>query len=351
MQMSGGTPAALVAVLVAPMLMMARAEGPRVEVRSDEAARRIDVTVDGKPFTSYIYPETLKKSVLWPIHSPGGAFVTRGFPLDPRPGERIDHPHQIGLWFNHGDVNGFDFWNNSEAIAPDRARKMGTIVHRRIGRIQSGEGRGEVNVEMEWIGGDGVPLLREQTTFIFRASLDTWSIDRITTLTALDSPVVFRDNKEGVLGLRVARQLEHPTSKAEVLTDTSGRPTAVPVLDNTGITGLYVSSEGREGDAVWGTRGRWTLLRGTVGGKAVTVAMLDHPANPGFPTYWHARGYGLFAANMLGVREFSGGKEVFDFTLGPRKSATFRHRVLVKSGRVPPPTVEAEYQEFIKAER
>jgi hypothetical protein len=350
--MSRQTPAALVAaVSVVPMLMTAAAQGPRVEVRSDEAARRIDITVDGKPFTSYIYPVILKKPVLWPIRSAGGAVITRGFPLEPRPNERIDHPHHIGLWFNHGNVNGFDFWNNSAAIPPDRAARMGTIVHRQIGQIQSGTGKGELSVEMDWIGGDDAPLLREQTTFVFRASGDIWSIDRVTTLTALAKQVVFRDNKEGVLGLRVARALEHPASKPEIFTDASGKPTAVPVVDNTGVTGMYVSSEGLTGDAVWGTRGRWTLIRAKVDGEPVTVAILDHPSNPGFPTYWHARGYGLFAANMLGAREFSAGKEVVDFTLGPRRSTTFRHRVLVRSGKMQPATVESEYQEFVRAER
>ena len=339
---------AVAATLMAPILM-GSAEQPRVEIISREAARRVDVTVDGRPFTSYIYPQSLTKQVLWPIRSARGTVITRGFPLEPRPGERVDHPHQVGLWFNHGDVNGFDFWNNSAAIKPERAAKMGTIVHRRIGPIHSGAGQGELNVEMDWIGGDGVPLLREQTTFTFRASGDIWSIDRMTTLTALDRQVVFRDNKEGVLGLRVARALEHPASKPEIFTDASGKPTAVPVLDNTGVTGLYVSSEGREGDAVWGTRGRWMLLRATVDSEPVAVAMLDDPSNPGFPTYWHARGYGLFAANMLGAKEFSGGKETFNFTLEPRTSATFRHRILVWSGTIQSPAVESEYQTFIKS--
>jgi hypothetical protein len=337
---------AVVATLLGTVLVVS-ARQPHVEITARDAARRVDVTVEGRPFTSYIYPETLKKPVLWPIRSARGTVITRGFPLDPRPGERVDHPHQVGLWFNHGDVNGFDFWNNSDAIKPERAAKMGTIVHRRIGEIHSGAGQGELNVELDWIGGDGVPLLRERTQFIFRANGDLRSIDRLTTLTALDRQVVFRDNKEGVLGLRVARALEHPADKPEVFTDASGKPTAVPVLDNTGVTGHYVSSEGREGDAVWGTRGRWTLLGATVDGQPVTVALLDHPSNPGFPTYWHARGYGLFAANMLGAKEFSGGKEAFDFTLEPRTSATFRHRILVWSEPIKPTAVESEYQAFI----
>jgi len=124
--------------------------------------------------------------------------------------------------------------------------------------------------------------------------------------------------------------------------------TTVPRLDNTGVTGHYRSSEGVEGDSVWGTRGRWTMLTGVLGGKPVTLAMLDHPKNVGFPTYWHARGYGLFAANPLGLKIFSNGKEQLNFRLGPGQSTTFRHRVLILSGTATPQQIEAYYQDFAR---
>ena len=116
----------------------------RILVTPHENAKRVDVTIDGKPFTSYIWPSTIKKPVLYPLLSARGTAVSRGFPLDPRKGERIDHPHHVGLWFNHGDVNGFDFWNNSDDITGDRVPKMGTIHHRRILAAKSGDESGEV---------------------------------------------------------------------------------------------------------------------------------------------------------------------------------------------------------------
>jgi hypothetical protein len=317
----------------------------RVQVTPNEAARRVDITIDGKPFTSYIWPTTLKKPVLYPLRTAKGTIVTRGFPLEPRKGERVDHPHHVGLWFNHGDVNGLDFWNNSDAIKPDQAPKMGTILHSKIVDTKSGD-RGELAVEMEWVASDGKPLLREQTRFVFSGTADSRTIDRITTLTALDKPVVFHDIKEGVLGMRVARALEQPADKPETFTDASGRPTSVPVLDNTGVTGQYVSSEGLKGDAVWGTRGRWTLLGGTVDGEQVTLAILDNPSNPGFPTYWHARGYGLFAANPLGEKDFTNGKQQFNLTIDPGKSTTFKHRILILSEAPKPDVIERAYKAF-----
>ncbi len=337
----------LTALIATSMLVIVSAQSGSVKITPNEAQRRIDVTIDGKPFTAYIWPTTLKKPVLWPIRAANGAVITRSYPLEPKAGERSDHPHQVGLWFNHGDVNGFDFWNNSEAIKPDQAKKFGTIVHRKIGEVKStASGAGELNVEMDWVAGDGTTLLRETTKFVFAGGPNKRTIDRITTLTALDTPVVFRDNKEGVLGMRMTRALEQPATKPEIFTDASGKATAVPVLDNTGVTGEYVSSEGLKGDAVWSTRGRWTLLGGKIDEQPVTVAILDHPTNPGFPTHWHARGYGLFSANMLGAKEFSKGKEEFNFRIDAGKSATFRHRIVILNAEPKPAAIEAEYKTF-----
>ena len=317
-----------------------------VQIVPNEAARRVDVTIDGQPFTSYIWPDSVKKPVLYPLRTNKGTLVTRGYPLDPRPGERVDHPHHVGLWFNYGDVNGLDFWNNSDAIKTAERDKYGTIRHTAIKRVRSGKTEGELQVEMQWLGPDGVALLREETTFVFHGGTGSRAIDRITKLTALDKKVVFNDNKEGVIGLRVARELEQPSDKPEVFTDANGKPTSVPKLDNTGVTGRYTSSEGKTGDAVWGTRGRWTMLSGKIGQEDITLAILDHPSNPGYPTYWHARGYGLFAANTLGQKVFSEGKQTLNFALAPGQSATFRYRVLILSRAAKPDELESQFRIF-----
>lgn len=317
-----------------------------VRIVVKEAARRADVLVDGRPFTSYIWADTLKKPVLYPLRTSAGTIVTRGYPLEPRPGERVDHPHHVGLWFNYGDVNGLDFWNNSDAVKPQDRHKYGSIRHTRIKRTAGGRNRGTLEVEMDWVAPDGKVLLREETTFVFHAAAGMRAIDRFTKLTALDARVSLNDNKEGLLGMRVARQLEQPAQKAELFTDASGKATSVPTLDNTGVTGQYLSSEGKTGDAVWGTRGRWAVLTGKIADEPIAVAVLDHPKNPGHPTYWHARGYGLFAANNLGQRALSGGKEELKFALESKQSVLFRHRVLIQSGVLTPDQMETHYRQF-----
>jgi hypothetical protein len=334
------------AVLVSPA---AKKNGERIQVKPNEAASRVDISIDGKPFTSYIWPTTLAKPVLYPLRSAKGTAITRGYPLEPRPGERVDHPHHVGLWFNYGNVNDFDFWNNSEAIKPENAPKMGNVRHRSIVAAKSGANQGELQVETDWITGKQQLILKEHTRFVFRGGPNFRSIDRTTTLTALDEKVVFHDDKEGMLGMRVTRALEMPSDKPEVFTDASGKPTTVSKMDNTGVNGMYLTSEGKKGDAAWGTRGRWCNLSGRVGDEPVTITILDHPSNPGFPTFWHARGYGLFAANPLGKKIFTNGKEEMNFSIAPKESVTFRYRVLISSDIVAPEKTEAAYQDFVKS--
>jgi Methane oxygenase PmoA len=296
------------------------------------AERKVDVLVDGKLFTAYIYPDTavLKKPVLFPLISPGGNTLTRGFPLAPRAGERVDHPHHVGLWLNYENVNGFDYWNNSTAITPENRRKRyGTIVHTGVKKIKSGK-KAILETTADWVDSDGkgTLTLREKTTYRFQATAGQRIIDRITTLTAvIDTDL--GDVKDGMLAVRVDRALEHPATQPEVFTDAQGNPSAVPVMDNTGVSGSYRSSEGVEGDKVWSTRATWVSLRGILNGEKVSLAIIDHPQNLSYPTWWHARGYGLFAANPLGGKAFTGGKTTVGFKLSKGASVTFRYRVVI----------------------
>ena len=304
-----------------------------VQVVADEANRRVDITIDGQPFTSYIWPETLKKPVLYPFITDEGVTVTRGYPLSPRPGERVDHPHHAGLWFNYENANGFDFWNNSDAIKPENRAKMGTILHTKIVSAKSGRNRGELVVESVWVTGSNQQILNQSTRYVFARRAGTRVIDMDITLTALDR-VVFKDAKDGLLGLRVANWLESPNEKGGIFMDASGRPTKVDAADTSAATGVYLTSEGVKGDAAWGTRGRWCTLTGSTGGHTVTIGILDHPANPGYPTTWHARGYGLFAVNPLGPSIFNPKLPALNLTLEKNQTASFRYRIILFSHAV-----------------
>lgn len=296
--------------------------------------KQIDLEYNGKVMTSYCYYDSLMKPILFPLNTVSGVTVTRGFPIDPRPGERVDHPHHTGMWLNYESVNGLDFWNNSSAIPYNLRSKYGSIVHDGLVKTEFDDKRALLEVTARWVNKKGEVLLRETTRYNFSITDTDFIIDRTTTLTAIDNEVVFKDIKDGFLGIRVARELEHPSTEPETFLDAHGNPTRVPVADNKGVTGEYLSSEGLKGNDVWGTRGRWVRLKGRKDGKQVSIIIIDHPKNAGYPTYWHARGYGLFAANPLGQEIFSKGKEKLNLSLKAGESTTFRYRVLLHDGEL-----------------
>ena len=316
-----------------PVVLFAQTK--TVKLVRDDANKKVEVLVDGKAFTSYIYPgaDMLKKAVLYPVRTAQGTLITRGWPLDPRPGERIDHPHHVGVWLNYEDVNGHDFWNNSNT-PPNAKGVYGTIVHTGIKSVKSGKNKGSLIVTADWLDKDGKIMLKETTEYVFQGTDNQRVMDRITTLTAMEKEVLFKDVKDGMFAIRLARQLEHPSTKAEIFTDASGIATKVPSLDNTGITGVYRNKEGIEGEDTWAKRSDWINLRGKIGEEKISVAIIDHPKNAGYPAYWHSRGYGLFAVNPLGQKVFSNGKQELNLKLAPNQSTTFRYRLVVTSGEV-----------------
>lgn len=296
--------------------------------------KRIDVYIDSAHFTSYLFSEAgsdLKKPILYPLNTANGNNIARSWPFERKAGERVDHPHHAGHWLNYGDVNGLDFWNHSKHTPKERSGRMGSIVHQSVDATQNGNATGGFDVTMHWLKPDGSPLLEEKTSFVFSKATDRRILDRTTTLTALSEPVLFKDNKEGMVALRVTRALEHPDDNAVLLSDENGQRRAEKTYNNEGVTGEYMNKAGIRGTAVWGTRSPWMLLSGKLEKEHVSVAIIDHPMNPGYPTYWHARGYGLFSANPLGQRIFSDGAESLDLTLATGQSVTFRYRIALLS--------------------
>jgi hypothetical protein len=191
-----------------------------------------------------------------------------------------------------------------------------------------------VETSAQWKRPDKLTLLIETTRYNFTVDGSTFIIDRITTLRALSEDADMRDIKDGLLGLRVTRELELPSNESVNYVDGNGNITEVPAINNEGVTGNYLSSEGLTGEKVWGTRGTWVSLSGKKNNKDISVTILDHPRNPGFPTYWHARGYGLFAANPIAPSSFDKKQKPMNLVIRKGEAVTFRFRVVVHEGEV-----------------
>ena len=309
-----------------------KGKGVNVSFVDREADKKVDVLFDGKIFTSYCWYENVFKPVLYPVFTSAGTEITRGFPITQRVGERVDHPHQIGIWLTYGNVNGNDFWGNGSQGLGIRNANGGIVKHVKIDKLSKGIDEGILITTESWIDSTGNELLSEHSEYHFIAVGSIRIIDRISTLTASGKTVAFKDTKEGMFGIRVARQLELPSKEDVTLSDAHGNPTTVKSLPNEGVTGNFMSSEGIMGEGVWSTRASWMDLYGSIGNEKISLIICDHPKNQSYPTYWHARGYGLFSANPLGAKDFTKGKEELNFSIKAGTSKTFRYRVIVNSG-------------------
>jgi hypothetical protein len=289
------------------------------------------VLVDNKPFTSFLYEDSFPKPILFPIIAPGGITVTRGYPLQPREGEPTDHPHHTGLWFNYENVNGLDFWNNSFAISPEKKSQYGSI--RTLPDVQTNDGKkGVLIYNAMWVDVADHPLVEEVTQYGFTGNENYRVIDRMTTLVA-DTVVSLKDAKDGLLGLRVAHELQIPTRGKKEYTDDKGNVTTIESLTDSIANGNYLTSEGKTGDSAWSSRARWCKMFGKMQNDSVSITIIDHPSNPNYPTFWHARGYGLFAANPLGEAIFTNGKSRKDLVLQKGEYVTFRYRIVIQNGK------------------
>jgi len=285
------------------------------QVQLTQLQDRIEVSIDGRPFTAFYFGPETTKPYLHPLRSASGKVVTRYYPMELRDGERRDHPHQRGLWFSHGDVNGYDYWANEVS---QKGPNKGKIVLKKILNVRSGRRQGSLEVSFDWLDPAGKAILNEQRTIVFHSDPNLRILDFDIRLTVLEK-VKFGDTKEGTFALRLAPSLEEPAR---------GAP------ESPRRTGKMVNAEGLEGERqVWGKRSPWVDYFGEVDGEKLGVAIFDHPANPKHPTFWHARSYGLFAANIFGEHDFMADKtRDGSVSLEPGGNLRFRYRVLIHPG-------------------
>ena len=291
---------------------------------------QVDVAIGGKPFTTYYLDETVAKPYLMPLRSAQGTIVTRGYPVGNKvpPGSEHDRsfePHQRPLYFAHGNIDGLDFWGE-EVFAKyfnDHGKQAyGHMALQKIDEAKGGES-GVIKAEFSLLGPSGRVIGEETQAFTFRGDDHTRIIDCEFTVRATHGPLTFGDSKEGTFGIRVAKELNSPPSR-------------------------MVNSLGAEGEkAIWGKPADWVNYDGKVEGEDVGIAVLDHPKSFHHPTTWHARGYGLFAANPFGLRDFTrDANQDGSWTIPEHKSLTFRYRVIIHHGDYREAHIAEAYQKY-----
>ncbi len=306
-------------IVLTTLTRLAAADQIMLEKRAD----RVVVTIDGAPFTEYRFvKEGLRRPVLFPIHGPHGITLSRSWPVGPRlPGDPDDHPHHESFWFAHGDVNGHDFWT---------CRRGERIVHDALEQV----GDGRIVATSRWLAPDGSTVCVDRRALTFSADGPDRIVDHEIAITASHGPLVFGDTKEGTMALRVRPELNTKPSK--------GGPRA---------TGHYVNTAGERDNAVWGKPAAWVDLSGEVDGKPVGIACFDHPDNLRHPTCWHARDYGLFAANPFGLHDFTKApKAAGRFEIQEGKTLRLRHRWVFHEADAKAARIAERYEAWAKAQ-
>ena len=306
-------------ILAGTILFFVSACAAGTDVKFVQDTNKIDILIGGNLLTTYRYGSELTKPILYPVKSPSGIVLTRGFPFEKIPGESNDHPHHTGIFFTYDKVNNDGFWNN--ATSPPQ------IKHIKTTKMESGQ----LSTISHWVGKSGKTLLEEKRDMVFSAEPNQYVIDFNITLTAQDEKIVFGDTKEGMFAIRVA----------DWLSEEKG-------------TGKYLDSQGNIGEPnIWGKKATWARLEGNKNGKTIGIAIFNHPASACYPTYWHTRGYGLFSADPLGQLDFLKGRNVenpqpLNFTLQPGQNAVFRFRMIIYEGPKPAEQLEREFQNFAR---
>lgn len=315
---------------VAVLLLVSSAQ-LSAAVKIERSANKIDVTIDGRPFTTYYFDPEVAKPYLMPLRTPSGAVVTRSFPVrndvsqgDPKASSF--EPHQRPLYFGHGDLNGLDFWQEpifDQYYSDHGHQAYGHMVLKSVEEAASDDVTARIRARFTLNDPSNRVIAEETQSYIFRGDDRTRTIDCEFVLYATAGPLDIGDSKEGTFGIRLAPELS-------------------------GSFAHMTNSEGAEGEkAIWGKPAEWVEYTGVISGQPVGVAIFDSPTSFRHPTTWHARAYGLFAANPFGIREFTRDlTKDGSWSVPEGKSVTFRYRVLIYDGQFSGDEMKAAYRKY-----
>jgi hypothetical protein len=304
------------------------------EVMLKKSADTIEVSIGAQPFTTFYFGDITAKPYLMPLRTASGVVVSRPFPVQNHvtPEEaktKSFEPHQRPLYFGHGNINGLSFWIEkafAQYYDPHLALPFGhtSLIGAEITGNDPNEG--QIRAHFNLVDPGGRIIGEETQTFRFRGDDRTRTIDCEFVVLANHGPLTFGDTKEGAFAVRLGSELSAPNDH-------------------------MLNSNGGQGEhAIWGKPADWVSYSGAVSGKPVSVAVFDGPKSFRHPTTWHARAYGLLAANPFGLREFTNDDaKDGSWTVPEGKSITFQYRVLLNDGVLTASQLDALYKEYAAA--
>ena len=227
-----------------------------------------------------------------PLRSTDGKHVLTQF----SPGH---HKHQTGLYWGQTRINRRDFFHNYKGDywkhLENRQSENAMVFH------------------SELLDGKGTPMLRDQQAWHYTPGKDHYILDLKWTGTAIQDVTIGRYSYGGLF-------LRMPWKR--------------------GIKASCLNSEGLKNQRGEGKAAKWVDLAMQIEGmeKMAHIAMIDHPANPGYPTLWRIDGQ--FGVGPALARRG-------DIRIPKGESLTYRYRLVVyESDDFRTPLVEQSMKDF-----
>lgn len=244
------------------------------------------------------------KPFIFPLIGPSGRrLTTMAHPIDPH-----GHRHHRSVWVGHRDVNGHNFWEETDG---------NRIVMTRLDAYGHTGNTGWFRAAHEWRDAQGAVVLNEERTWtMVNLEEGAFYLDLQMRFSHASAPVTFGQTPYGPLGVRV-----------------------VPTMSVSAGGGRILNAEGHLNEAgVHGNAARWVDYSGPVAPGVVNgIAYFDHPENPGFPATFLVRDEGWMCASLT-----SGAP----YTVTPDTPLVVRYRLYVHGPAAEAEVLDAHWNRF-----
>ena len=259
------------------------------KINAVRVGSKINVTIDGKYFTSYIFSSDEKYPFFYPVNGP----LSGGSVTSMRNGE---YPHHSSLFFGCDKVNEGNYWQEG--------LERGRIISVNAEILKEGGDTVVISDECIWSRPGAIsPVKDTRKITITSPSLTIKQIDVVITMEMLIDVHIQKTN--------------HSLFSARMAADLSVKN-----------GGTMINAEGAKGEKdTFGKPSPWMDYYGKRGEFVEGLTIMQHPSNPWYPSPWFTRDYGFISPTPMYWPQ--NGEETF---MKKGETLLLRYRVLVHGG-------------------
>lgn len=259
------------------------------KITAEKVGSKINVSINDKFFTSYIFSGDEKYPFFYPVNGPvsGGSVTSM---------RNAVYPHHTSLFFGCDMVNGGNYWQEG--------LQRGKIISVNAEILKQGGDTVIIADECIWSRPGAISPIKDSRRYIITSPSEKISIIDVEIRMETLTDVTINKTNHSLFSARMAADLSV----------TSG--------------GTMVNAEGvRSEKETFGKRSAWIDFYGKRGNTIEGLAILQHPSNPWYPSPWFTRDYGFISPTPMYWPEND--KETF---LEKGTALNLRYRVIVHEG-------------------